>query len=394
VNNSARMVNALSLAIRTRISGVIGTADLLLASPDAGNRPEELLRIRGAGEGVLELIESVERYVQIQEGIELQPECCVLQRFVDEIVAEFQPTAGMREVQLSAVVEQGVAAAVLADVRSLRDVLRTLLSNAVKSTRMGTVTVSVANEDGQIRFAVADSGLGIPRAKIARLFEPFWESTDSSYAPRRTGLSLPVSALLVRSMGGELAVESRLLRGSTFHFSLQLPVFSGTIPEALPPTAQRGNRRILVVDDNAMNRMLAIAMLEKLGIEADEAEDGVAAMKVLAEMPERYMLVLMDVEMPRLNGLKATTLLRQQGFNKPIVALTAHALVEDRARCIEAGMSSVMTKPVRLERLRTMLNRLSMIAQPQHLDVPIRGEGTPMPGDVTRVDTAAPKALV
>lgn len=270
----------------------------------------------------------------------------------------------------------------LGDPTQLQQALLNYAANAVKFTDTGRVTVrsfvqSEAPDSVLVRFEVEDTGIGIPPDALGRLFSAF-EQADNSTTRKYggTGLGLAITRKLAEQMQGEVGVSSTPGKGSTFWFTARLrrkraagaltpaPVGSGDVMDRLRVILQ--GRRLLLADDDPGNQQVARMILEDAGLSVDTAADGGTA----ADMAARghYALILVDMQMPRLNGLDATRLIRAtpQGRHVPILAMTANAFDEDRARCLEAGMSDIIAKPVDPELLfETMLRWLDPTARPQ-----------------------------
>ncbi|MGD0952709.1 MAG: ATP-binding protein [Methanotrichaceae archaeon] len=262
-----------------------------------------------------------------------------------------------------------VPSAIVSDPTRFRQILINLLSNAVKFTEQGSVEVFVTSEaldDGKcnLHIAVEDSGIGIPQDKMDKIFQSFSQadiSTTRKYGG--TGLGLIISKRLVEVMGGEIRVESIVGKGSTFHFTLLVNVYLGHLnkPEETPSQRKREgyfNMRILLAEDNAINQKVMLHMLKYLGYRADVAADGVEVLKTM-EL-QSYDLVLMDIQMPEMDGFETAKEIRRRWPNEPvIVALTAYALDGDREKCLEAGMDDYIAKPVKINDLENILVKYS-----------------------------------
>jgi CheY-like chemotaxis protein len=290
--------------------------------------------------------------------------------------------------QLSVAVAPAVPAALEGDAVRLRQVLLNLVANAVKFTERGTVGFVMAlaeenAEDALLRIEVSDTGIGIAPEAQARLFEPFVQA-DASTTRRYggTGLGLAICKRLVELMGGQIGVQSALGQGSTFWLTLRLPhgmdgaahpAQAALGPAEAGPGGRRG--RILVAEDNAINRLVAEGLLESLGYEVQMVETGRQAVE--AVRAARYDLVLMDLHMPELDGFAATAAIRQQeqaaGQQRrlPIVALTADALAGDAEKSLAVGMDDHLSKPLTVERLAAVVERWL----PPHAE-----RGVPRPG--------------
>jgi CheY-like chemotaxis protein len=255
------------------------------------------------------------------------------------------------------------------DAMRLRQVLNNLLGNAVKFTEKGSVTLRLdpgggADGGASIRFSVVDSGIGIPPEAQARIFEPFAQA-DNSHSRRfgGTGLGLSISRDLVAPLGGTLSLESECGKGSTFAFAIPLPAVAA--PAREPARSSNGQTprprvagTVLVVEDNDVNREIVTAMLESLGLRFVAVDNGSAAVARAAVEP--FDAVLMDCEMPDMDGFEATRRIRSQerdGDRVPIVALTAHAMQGDRERCLGAGMDDHLSKPFTRAELQATLDR-------------------------------------
>ena len=258
----------------------------------------------------------------------------------------------------------------MGDPGRLRQVLTNLVANAVKFTAEGSIDVRVGLEDetptqATLRFAVTDTGIGIPDDRCERLFEPFVQADPST--TRRfggTGLGLSISKQLVELMGGAIGVESAPGVGSTFWFTVVLAKSAAVLAKPRTPmapvSARQPSARILLADDSATNRILALRLLEKLGHRVDAVGDGAEALTALRTLP--YDLVLMDVQMPEMDGFEATRAIRAPSTplpvrRIPVVAMTAHALKGDRERCLEAGMDDYVAKPVDPGELAAVVER-------------------------------------
>jgi CheY-like chemotaxis protein len=286
-------------------------------------------------------------------------------------------------------IDESVPGAIVSDPTRLRQILINLLSNAIKFTEKGDVVLSVDSipwENGRVElhFAVKDTGIGIPQDRIARLFQSFSQvdmSTTRKYGG--TGLGLAISKRLVEIMEGRIWVESEVGKGSTFHFTVPVDASPVCLPEAeeVPEEphseaqyeaqceAQSESQseskydthvdmRILLAEDNDVNKKVMSRMLKKLGYRADMASNGLEVLKALER--QAYDLVLMDIQMPEMDGLEAASQIRKRwpAAEQPrIIALTAYAMEGDRERCLEAGMDGYISKPVKMEDLKAALGR-------------------------------------
>ncbi len=249
----------------------------------------------------------------------------------------------------------------MGDPGRLRQVLLNLVGNAIKFTEEGAVVVSarVTAQSGdrvKLHFTVTDTGIGIPRDKRTIIFEPFTQAEDST--TRRfggTGLGLAISSRLVQLMGGEIWVDDGPGGiGSAFHFTIEAAIADEpALVTPVPRTRPASKLRVLLAEDNAVNQLVAVRLLEKHGHEVTLARNGREAVECVAR--HELDLVLMDLEMPELDGIEATRLIRQSESARqsrlPIIAMTAHAMKQDEMRCLSAGMDAFVSKPINPERL-------------------------------------------
>ncbi|MEM1417348.1 MAG: ATP-binding protein [Myxococcota bacterium] len=366
-----RFLANMSHELRTPLNGILGLTELARGEAKDDAQRERLTLAHGSGEALLALLNDILDFSKIHadqlhfEAVAFSPK-----ELVAQTAGLFETVAAKKGVGLHVDVTEGIPELLRGDPTRLRQVLSNLLGNAVKFTSEGEVTLRVrtretAGGDVALTLAVSDTGVGIAPARLASIFEPFTQADEST--TRRhggTGLGLTIAKRIAQGMGGDLTVASVLGEGSTFTLEVPLPRaaqdeerVSLTAPTSVAPLAMR---RVLVAEDNAVNQVLVRQMLAKLGLEATVVENGRLAVETQARDP--HDLVLMDLQMPEMDGIAATEALREaerrDGLRPvPIVALTAHALREDEARCREAGMDDYLSKPVRLPALREALER-------------------------------------
>jgi len=378
----------MSHELRTPLTAILGHCEILQEDLPESPHQESLDVIERNGRHLLNLINDVLDLAKIEAGkLDMERIQCSPHEMMICLEQMFLPRVLNKPVKLSMVQETTLPLWMESDPTRLQQILMNLLSNAIKFTEQGEVKLVVryqAEQPGRrasIVFAVADTGIGIPPEKLQKVFEPF-EQADMSTARRfgGTGLGLSISRRLAERLGGRIDVESRIGYGSTFQLTLPCAVSTELVTpdqwrerqsKAVKPTAEHGepdvpltlNARVLLAEDSPDNRRLIIAILTRAGAEVTVMENGLEVVELLYPPPGsrqprgHFDIVLMDMQMPVMDGYQATRRLRERGCLLPIVALTAHAMKGDRELCLEAGCDDYTTKPIDRTRLLKVLRR-------------------------------------
>jgi signal transduction histidine kinase/CheY-like chemotaxis protein len=344
---------AMGHELRTPLNGVIGAARLLKNAKDQSERAEFTDVIIQSGETLIELINDVLDLSSLESGkMTLEVRKIPLKTFMQQVLAPFALQATAKSIDLSTTIAENTPHTVYGDPTRLRQVIINLVGNAMKFTGEGGIRILVDTREHSLRIRVIDTGIGIPKSAQVKLFEPCVQAdADTTRKYGGSGLGLAIISKICVAMNGSISVESDLGKGSCFTFLCPLSN-AQTLPELAIPlaTSRLPQLKIMVVDDNAVNRMVLARMLEKDGHEVVSVTDGKEAVELATSVT--LNLILMDIQMPVMDGLTACKLIRQSGqlnASTPIIAISANFSDVDEAVAIAAGMNGYVTKPLCFE---------------------------------------------
>ncbi|HET8706732.1 MAG TPA: ATP-binding protein, partial [Pseudomonadales bacterium] len=356
----------MSHELRTPLNAIIGFTSRLLGTPLSEQQRQYLLRVSSSSQLLFGIIRDILDFSKIEAGkLHLEERTFSLLEPIKNLEALFSEPARQKNLQFNIVHEQSVPVHLLGDPLRLTQVLMNLISNAIKFTEQGSVTLKIEGESVDqdsvaLVFRVIDTGIGISTEDSDRLFEAFSQA-DSSHSRRYggAGLGLTIAKQLAELMGGSLSFQSEINRGTEFCFRVRMhcavPDTIDPVESKLPQLKSLAGCRVLLVDDIEVNRELAHELLREFQVEVITAENGVEAVACAISLP--LDLILMDIQMPMMDGLAATQQIRALGMGLPIIAMTANAMPGDKEKCLASGMNDYLAKPISFEALQAVLQR-------------------------------------
>jgi len=358
----SRFLATVSHEMRTPLNGIMGMAQVLQRSAVTAEQGMQLEIIHNSSRHLQAVIGDLLDLSRVEFGklaFDVRP--FALAETLREVTDLLQAVAHDKGLSFEVRIAPGIAPWICGDASRIKQVLHNLIGNAIKFTPRGQVTVRAEAQGGALWFRVTDSGEGIAPDVLPRIFDAFEQGPDATLHTRSgTGLGLTISRQIARAMGGDVICDSPPGGGASFVFTLPLAPAEAPAPIApavAAPESAKLAGHVLVVDDNPVNAIVARAMLDRMGLQVDVADDGVQALALMGE--RRYDLVLMDCQLPLMDGFEATRRWRggETSDRLPIVALTANAVLGDRERCLQAGMDDYLAKPFQMGELQQVVER-------------------------------------
>lgn len=367
-----RFLATISHEVRTPINAIIGFCDLAINPDVHDDHQTNLKRVKDSSEHLLALVKDIIDYAQIESGkMQLKNFTFDMHNLIESIINAYFLDASSKSIKLTHVIGEKVPKFVKGDSDALRQILYNLIGNAIKFTDKGSINLKIDVQDQdqesdkvKLKFVVKDTGIGISELKQKLIFMDFTQGggTSSSRRYGGVGLGLTICKYFIESMGGSITVASEKDKGSVFEFDITLDIDKEkAVKKVVKKKLKKKELDILVVEDNLLNSQVVTSFLKRLGHTSDIASNGLIALEKLAA--KNYDVVLMDIEMPEMDGIEATKEIRNGNYdvknpNVPIVALTAHALRDYEEKSMEAGMNTYLTKPIDIDRLTAVLQAI------------------------------------
>ncbi len=396
----------ISHEIRTPINGIVGMVDLTLLTDLNEDQRDNLITAKACANALINLVNDVLDFSKMEAGkMTLENITFNLKEMIEEIIRVHSPKAAEKDLELSYTLSSLIPQYIVGDPNRLRQILNNLVSNAIKFTMRGEVSLAikctrVTKEEVDLVFSVSDTGIGIAEEDMERLFQSF-SQIENSYTRQYggTGLGLVISKQLLEMMGGRIEVDSEYGKGSTFRFYVTLPIGNALVTnKKVLPSVTKAEKflKLLLVEDDKVNQKVVRKMLVERGYSVQEANNGIEAIELFTK--GNYDAILMDIQMPKMNGIEAATKIRsleQEGKHTPIIALTAYSLPGDREKFLRLGMDEYVSKPIQMDLLFDVIERVTAkpyLGTPENIVMTEDGEliftfDKPVPS--SQMDTAA-----
>lgn len=360
----------ISHEIRTPINGIVGMVDMTLLTDLNDDQRDNLVTAKACANALINIVNDVLDFSKMEAGkMTLENITFNLKEIIEEIIRVHSPKAAEKNLELNYTLSSQIPQYIVGDPNRLRQVLNNLISNAIKFTIRGEVSLTiksmrVTKEEVELVFSVSDTGIGIADEDRERLFHSF-SQIENSYTRQYggTGLGLVISKQLLEMMGGRIEVDSEYGKGSTFRFYVTFPIGNALVTnkKVLPSITKVGKSlRLLLVEDDKVNQKVVRKMLVERGYSVQEANNGIEAIELFTK--DTYDAILMDIQMPKMNGIEAATKIRsleQEGKHTPIIALTAYSLPGDREKFLRLGMDEYVSKPIQMDVLFDAIERVT-----------------------------------